>query len=477
MIMRSAIPWASRITVLVLLIWAHGMYAAQPAGIEIHPGNPFYWQFDGKPVLLLGGSTGPVPHRTTGTPGLENDEGMFLWPDAIEALERLARVGGNYARCLMSGRVRGEPLWPFARTGGRYDLERWDPDYWQRFETFLQRAREVGIVVHVEIWATFDYGRAPWAANPFNPKNNINYTAESSGLPLADDVPHQNNSFYRTIPGSDHVPVVLGYQQRFVEKILAHTLRHDHVLYCIDNETRQSAAWGAYWCRYVRDIAAKADRKVSVTEMYGSHDLRDPIHNNTINHPELYDFVEAAQNNHQGGQSHYDALQSVRERIRAAPRPMNNVKIYGVDGGRFGTSKDAMERFWRNLFAGCASARFHEKHLGGSEPAQRMIKSAREVFSVFDVFHASPRNDLLSNREANEAYCLAAPPRQYAVYFPASGEVQLDLREAKGGVELRWHSIDGGGWMEAKQVQGEKPVGLATPGAGQWAAVLRSGGK
>ena len=68
-----------------------------------------------------------------------------------------------------------------------------------------------------------------------------------------------------------------------------------------------------------------------------------------------------------------------------------------------------MRRFWRNLFAGCASARFHEKHLGDSEPALQMIRSARLMTAAIDLFRCQPRNDLLSDREPNEAYCLADP--------------------------------------------------------------------
>ena len=50
---------------------------------------------------------------------------------------------------------------------------------------------------------------------------------------------------------------------------------------------------------------------------------------------------------------------------------MNNVKIYGADSGRFGTTVDAQERFWRNVYGGMASARFHrpESDLGLSSTA------------------------------------------------------------------------------------------------------------
>ena len=81
--------------------------------------------------------------------------------------------------------------------------------------------------------------------------------------------------------------------------------------------------------------------------------------------------------------------------MAASPRPLNNVKIYGLDGGQLGSSQEGMQRFWRNLFAGCASARFHEKHLGDSEPALQMIRSARLMTGAIDLFRCQPHNDLL----------------------------------------------------------------------------------
>jgi hypothetical protein len=75
------------------------MPAVEPTateGIRVYVENPFYWQYQGKPVLLLGGSSAPK--------GGLNDEGMFLWPDVAGSLDRLVSAGGNYTRCLMSGR-------------------------------------------------------------------------------------------------------------------------------------------------------------------------------------------------------------------------------------------------------------------------------------------------------------------------------------------------------------------------------------
>ena len=440
-------------------------------GIAVYAENPFYWEYQGKPVLLLGGSSAPK--------GGLNDEGMFLWPDVAGSLDKLVSAGGNYTRCLMSGRLRDEALWPFLNTGGRFDLERWDENYWQRFESFLAETKKRGIITDVELWATFDYARLPWTRNPFNPIHNRNYTAQETGLP-AEVNSHpvlSENAFYHTVPDEGKIPAVLRYQQRFVDKVLSHTLQFDNVLYCMDNETAGSPAWGAYWARYVRKAAVRAGKKVCVTEMFDAHDLEHASYHNVTDDPQTYDFVEISQNNHQSGQTHFDKIQVLRQRLLTAPRPLSNVKIYGSDGGGlFGTSRDATERFWRDIFAGCASARFHEKHLGDSELGQRMVRSARQVTSAFDLFHCAPHGELLLDRAPNQAYCLANPGKVYVVYFPAAGRVQLRTPGLEGPAELRWFAIERGAWLEPVLAGDRRPIALSTPGEGQWAVLVRAGG-
>jgi len=70
--------------------------------------------------------------------------------------------------------------------------------------------------------------------------------------------------------------------------MLDHTLRYDHVLYCIDNETSGEEEWGRHWARVVKERAAKAGRTVYVTEMWDDWNLAAARHKRTFDHPELY---------------------------------------------------------------------------------------------------------------------------------------------------------------------------------------------
>jgi hypothetical protein len=449
------------------LLVAIPTFAAPPEGaIRPFSRNPSYWQYKGKPVLLLGGS---------------KDDNLFQLPDLKKHLDEIHAAGGNYVRNTMSDRHdKSFEVYPFHKTkGGKYDLGKWNDVYWKRFEDFLRWTHERDIIVQIEMWDRFDYARDNWPPHPYNPKNNINYTPKESGLALTyPDHPGRNKQpFFFTTPRQRNNTVLLKYQQRFVDEVLSHTLKYPHVLYCMDNETSGEEAWATYWAEYIHRRAREAGKRVCVTEMWDDWDLEGPHHRRTLDHPERYDFIDVSQNNHQKGQRHWDNFEWVRRHIARKPRPINTVKTYGADGGRFGTTRDGVERFWRHVIGGAASARFHRppSGLGLSKPAVASLRAARKLESLVKMWDVEPANDLLTDRSDNEAYLAARPGKAYALYVTDGGKVGLKL--PKGRYTLRWISVTSGEWGKRAELSGGTTVSLAAPGKGGWVAAVVKGKK
>ncbi len=437
--------------------------ASETAGkIDIYKSNPAYWQYNSKPILLLGGTV---------------EDNLFQIPNLTEHLDLLKSVGGNYVRNTMSSRDEGN-VWPFEKTDGKYDLDKWNPEYWKRFENFLELTLARNIIVQIEIWATFDYYRENWDVNPFNPKNNINYNAEQTGLPeKVDSHPTRTeNNFFWSVPVARNQKTVLKYQQQFVDKILSYSLKYGNVLYCMDNETSVTPEWGWYWSKYIKDAAAKSGLTIHTTEMWDAWDLSNQMHNATFDYPEIYSFVDISQNNHQKGQNHWDNAQRQRARIAGAVRPLNNVKIYGADTGRFGNDRDSMERFWRNIFGGMAAARFHrpDSGLGLGTKAQANIKSMRILTEQINIFMCEPHNDLFYDRDENEAYCIANPGKEYAVYFPRGGQVTLDISPLTKPAAIRWLNIMKCQWSDTNRIENNDKLTLQSPSEDYWAVLIKS---
>jgi hypothetical protein len=440
--------------------------------IQPYAGNRFYWQHRGRPVVLIGGSV---------------EDNLFQIADLEAHLDLLADVGGNYVRGTMSSRDPGD-VWPFERdpATGLYDLDQPGAEYWRRFTDFLRLTAERDIVVQIEVWDRFDFARAPWRDNPFNPRNNCNYTAEESGLKeIIDTHPgRRENAFFRTVPALEHNEVVLRHQHRFVDRLLSFTLRYGHVLYCMDNETNESPGWGGHWARYIRARADEAGVGVELTEMWDAHDILAPEHAATLDHPELYSFIDISQNNHALPHEHWARMQELRRRIVASGRirPLNSVKIYGANTGRYGATRDGLERFWRNILGGLASSRFHRppSGLGLGDLAQAHLRAMRLLTDDVALWACEPRDDLLRERSWNEAYCAANPGVEYAVFFPDGGDVLLEVAATQDTPTVRWLDIRRSRWTGpatpvAMEADGPATaVRLTTPAEeGYWAAVVR----
>ncbi|MDA1192983.1 MAG: hypothetical protein O3A46_15015 [Candidatus Poribacteria bacterium] len=427
---------AISVLAVMLLAIAPLRAVADDGRIRPYDANPRYWQYDGKPILLVGGS---------------DEDNLFNDPQLFDQnMAMYERVGGNYIRSTLSWRDPGNVPPFLTNDDGQYDLERVNPAFFDRFEYSLKEAQKRGVIVQIELWATFDYYGVYWEDNPFNPKNNVNYSTENTRLPTSwNDQPYRGaQPFFFTAPDENDDPLALKYQRVFAQQVTDIALQYPNVLYCIDNETMAPESWCLYWGRFIRREAEKKGVNAYVTEMWDPWDIRHEIHARTYNNQDVFGFTDISQNNWQIEQTHYDRLMWYREMLAEHPggiRPMNNVKVYQRQGG--GLPNDpliGLDRWWQNLLGGCASTRFHRPPggSGGDGLAQNAMRSATALFGAFDVFTSEPSPDLFSDRADNEAYCLANDDA-VALYFPKGGSVGLNIEGAPSAT-IRWFDVEKG---------------------------------
>lgn len=427
--------------------------------------NPWYWQYKGKPLMLLGASS---------------DDNLFQWPVnlLVPHLDSMKAIGANYVRNTMNEWVvKGFELYPFLRLeNGKYDLEQWNETYWQRLETFLQETKKRDIIVQIEIWDRFDYSREGWITQPFNPKNNINFTGKESGLKENyPDHPGMNKQpFFFSTPRQTNNQVLLKYQEMRIEKLLSISLKYNHILYCIDNETSGEEEWSKYWAEFILNKARENKKNICVTEMWDNWDIKSETHKRTFDHPELYVYCDISQNNQKKGQAIWDNLQWVRSSISAQPRPLNTVKTYGADGGPHGNTQDGIERWWKHVLGGAASARFHRQSsgLGLSGLSMSSVKIAREIEKLIKFWELNPDNDLLSDREENEAFLASKKGETYVLFFTNGGEVGLNLKDFHQDYKCKWYDVRAGKLQAESLIEGGTIVKIKTPSVGNWIALI-----
>ncbi len=416
-------------------------------GIKIYDHNPWYWQYQGKPVLLRGGT---------------NDDNLFQWTgkELTDHLDLLISVGGNYVRNTMSDRDEGN-IYAFKNIGNKkYDLDQWNDEYWNRLNFFLDETSRRSIIVQLTLWDQFDIGHDQWNKHPWNPARNVNMSTDSWS---------NREDFYFTVDRHDKDQ--LGYQQKFIDKLMSVTLNYDNILYNINNESSESIAWENYWAGYIKEAAERAGKNIYVTNMQFAA-------TNTIRHimtySHIFDFADISQINQDSrgarGPAHWEYLMFLRQKIASCrPMPLNNEKIYGATDGSTntsaGTETEAVDRFWRNIFGGCASARFHRPAgpdrfwgSGLNERVQVNMRALDMLLEKLDIFACSPQNDLLSSRvpvaSIMEAYVTANIGHQYAIYFPQGRyKVDLDSWIYAYKLKVQWLDVNELEWSEPETVE------------------------
>jgi hypothetical protein len=208
---------------LAILLAAAVLTASAANPIRLHPANSHYFEFRGKAVALItsGEHYGAVLNGAF-------DYRRYLDTLTADGLNFTRLFGGSYIEIpgqsfgIKRNDLAPEPgrfIAPWARSGDKFDLEKWNPEYFARFRDFLAEAGKRGIVVEVTLFSS-QYQEAQWKASPFNPANNVNGAGAIDWKEL-----HtlRNGKF-------------LAWQERYVRKLVHEANGFDNVIFEIQNE-------------------------------------------------------------------------------------------------------------------------------------------------------------------------------------------------------------------------------------------------
>jgi len=201
--------------------------------IRLHPRNPHYFLFRGKAVALVtsGEHYGAVLNG-------DFDYGRYLAALAAEPLNFTRIFGGSYVEApgKSFGILRndlapgpGRYIAPWARSevagyaggGNKFDLERWDAEYFRRLHEFLTEAGERGIVVEISLFSSH-YGELQWNLSALNPANNVNMKDGGTADYKKVQTPENGSA--------------LAYQERYTRKLVREANGFDNVIFEIQNE-------------------------------------------------------------------------------------------------------------------------------------------------------------------------------------------------------------------------------------------------
>jgi hypothetical protein len=441
---------------MLLMSWIAAGASPAAGPLRVHPANPRYFTdgtrgADGslRAVYLTGSHTwNSLVDVDRADPPAPFDSEAYL--------EFLQRYQHNFIRLwtwesltweTRANRALGKdfthhcaPL-AWARTGPgaaldgkpKFDLTKYDPQYFERLRARVRAAGERGIYVSVmlfEGWGLRHGNRrsgtpSGWAyrGHPFHPDNNINgITGDLNGDGNVLEV-HSLTS-----------PAITALQKAYIHKVVDTVNDLDNVLLEVCNEGGEKE-WNWWVVKTIHDYERTKPKQhpVGITAHGGEKTdtmLLSPA-----------DWISP------GGQDGYRDPAPAWNETKVSL--LDTDHIWGV-GGNHGW-------VWRSFLRG-HNPIFMDPYDGSIlgepfdpkfEPLRRNMGYALRYANKVNLAAMAPHAELASTE-----FCLADPGREYLVYLPDGGTATVDLSAAPGAFSVEWMNPADGATIPAEPVSG-----------------------
>jgi hypothetical protein len=392
--------------------WASCSMGAEPARpISLHPDNPHYFLWRGKPTVLItsGEHYGAL---------LNLDFDFVRYFDELRAkgLNHTRTFSGVYHEVPASFGITDNPLaprpdryicpWPRSDQpgggdgGNKFDLDRWDPAYFRRLHDFMRCARDRGVVVEMTLFCTY-YNDDLWKVCPLRATNNINGVGNCARQEVC------------TLKHLD----LLRVQTRLVRKMIEELRDYGNLYYEVCNEPYFHGVTMEWQHKIVDEIvAAETDlptrHLISLNIANGRQKVEGP-------HPAVSIF-----------NFHY----CVPPDVVAMNAHLN--KLIGENETGFRGKDDLIYRTegWDFLLAGGGlynnldysfttkhpdgSLRDYRSPGGGSSELRDQLRILKDFIESFDFVAMAPADDVIRQVSPEmSSRALAEPGKAYAVYL------------------------------------------------------------
>jgi len=446
-------------TMMLLAIASPSFAVDKP--LALHPDNPHYFLFRGKPTIFITSAEhyGAVLNR-------DFDFTKYLDELETRGLNLTQTFTGVYCENTNAFGItlntlapsEGKLICPWARSntpdyaggGNKFDLTKWDDAYFKRMKTFLTQAGKRGIVVELVLFCPF-YEDPSWKLSPMNAENNVNGIGKVTRIVAYNR--DKNGDLQAT-------------QEALVKKLVAELNDFDNLYFEVCNEPYFGGVTDD-WQRRIIDVIVAAEKSppnkhlISQNVANGSKRIERP-------HPAVSIF-----------NFHYATPPTaVKENFAIN-------KVIGDNETGFKGTGDTHYRMeaWDFLLAGgglynnldYSFAVGHEDGTfqypdktpgGGNLGFRRQISVLKEFLDGFDFIRMKPDETLLKGGlPANgRARVLSEPGKQYAVYFFGGPSVKPSLALPAGKYQAEWLSPLTGKLLKSEPITAKEiPVALASP--------------
>jgi hypothetical protein len=429
--------------------------AATP--IQLHPDNPHYFLFRGKATVLI-------------TSGEHYGAVLNLDFDYLPYLDELAPHKFNLTR-VFSGSYREVPgsfnivgntlapkpgrfICPWAEAAEstaerlKFDLEKWNPAYFERLTDLVREAGKRGIGVELVLFCTM-YDDSLWNASPMNVRNNVNGIG--------------NVGRYEVYSGTEER--LTATQLVLTRKLVTELAEFDNVYFEICNEPYERGGLTKEWNDGIVDAIVQAEADLSKKHLIAQgmphgevKDLNPSVSvlNFHAGRPEFvdqdYHLAKAIADDETGGSAQSD-------------------RKYRTEGWQFmlagGAVYDHLDFSFTLDREDGTAVPLPEGTPGGGGPELRKHLAVLKAFlEQFDFIEMRPANEIVKGQRIqpnNDAKVeakidqrirvLAKPAHQYAIYVPYGTRAELELELPAGTYAAEWVSTRDGSTQRSEQFE------------------------
>ncbi len=433
--------------------------------IRLHPANPHYFVFRGKAVALItsGEHYGAVLNR-------DFDYRRYLDTLQADGLNYTRLFAGSYVEVpaksfgILHNDLAPEPgrfLAPWARSdtpgyaggGNKFDLDKWDAEFFARYRDFLSEAAKRGIVVEVTLFSAH-YAEAQWQMSALNSANNINSTDAIDWKKL------------NTLENGN----ILSHQEKYARKLVREANSFDNVIFEIQNEPwsdrpvltdlinpylrppardtypnsvdlpdELAMAWQASVAEWITQEESSLPNRHLIAQNYSN--FRAPVRKLLPNVDIVnfhYAYPEAVTLNYGLNKAiSYDETGFLGRDDGAYRRQAWNFMLSG------GSAFDALDY---SFTIGHEDGSYSEPNgPGGGGPALRhQLHILSQFLQSYSLVDLRPDTRTVKHSAGAAARVLSNPGKEYAIYLDGNGPADVALELPPGNYSLEWLNVGTG---------------------------------
>lgn len=431
--MKKKFYQAASTALLLVCLLQKGI--AQNKPIALNPQNPHYFIYNNKAAVLVtsGEHYGAVLNTAF-------DYTTYLNTLTSDGLNLTRTFSGAYHEPKEAFNISHNVMAPSSATficpwarsdepgfkdgGNKFDLDKWDDNYFTRLKAFVGAAQQKGIIVEFTFFCPF-YDTSQWVLSPMNSINNIN----GIGNIGKDDVYTMDKN-----------GALLAVQDKMVQKIVNELQGFDNLMYEICNEPYFGGVtldWQHHIARLIAGTEQPFANRHLITQNIANEFAKviNPFEEVSVLNfhyawPPVtvamnYDLNRAIGNNETGFKGNADSTYRMQgwRFILAGGALYNNLDY------SFTTSYERGDFKYESSTPG-----------GGTVALRKQLGYLKKFIEGFDFTHMQPDSTTVTGGLAAGAISetLAEAGKQYAIYVFGGTQANLQLQLPKGRYNVEW---------------------------------------